>query len=219
MPRKRTALETALQEAKRIKTEVVAMGKAVAKSYRREVRQSIFSRMGGAFKQLILFLHVLTDDDGLVAEYCDQQRRRWKGLSQQQLIDVDEAMVYIHGQRLVPGTDEDIREQIDHKYYVAVVCWMAERALYRDLCYLNSKGISPPAHVLFERFPYGFPLEWQGTKVKHFLEKLASCPSARANWLRKFRAQWLATFRVLPQRPPISDQDIKRKVGNVMNTP
>ena len=212
MAPKRSALESALHEAKRLKKDVVAMSKVVQKNYRREVVQSVFSRMGGSFKLLILWLHVLSDDEGLVAEYCDQQRRRWKGLSQQQLIDTDEALAYIHGERLVPGTDERIRSNIDHKYHVAVVCWMAERALYRDLCYLNSKGISPPAHVLFERFPYGFPAEWQGTKVKQFLEKLASCPSARANWLRKFRTLWLATFRVLPQRPPINHQDIVRKV-------
>ena len=120
-------------------------------------------------------------------------------------------MTWIIEQKAIAFWQQRIAEQTEAKEYFQAAKWMAERHLYRDMCELNAKGISPPAQVLFDLFVVNWQEDILNDQVGAYLERLTTSESARSFCLRHFRQTWLATFRILPQRPPLKDKELKRK--------
>ena len=121
-------------------------------------------------------------------------------------------MTWITEQKAIAFWQQRIAEQTEAKEYFQAAKWMAERHLYRDMCELNAKGISPPAQVLFDLFVVNWQEDILNDQVGAYLERLSTSESARFVLVaRLFRQTWLATSRILPQRPPLEDKELKRK--------
>lgn len=209
--------ETMLQDMRQLKRDIRALEQDAQAMDNRERVKSVFAAMGGGFKIKLLYLHALTDDDELVHEYAQFQRRTWTGLSSHHNIDIDEMMTWINEQRATSFWQQRIADQTDAEQYFQAAKWMAERLLHQDLCELNAKGISPPAQVLFDLFVVNWRQDILNDKIRAYLDRLTTSASARSYWLRHFRQTWLATFRILPQRPPLKDEEVKRKVHGLRN--
>ena len=201
-----------LQDMRQLKRDIRALEQEAKTMDHREREKSVFAAMNGSFKIRLLYLHALTDDDALVHEYAQFQRRSWTGLSNDHNIDIEEMMGWINEQKATSFWQQRIVAQTDADEYFHAAKWMAERLLYRDLCELNTKGISPPAQVLFDLFVANWREDTLNEQCKGYLERLTISENARTYWLRHFRQTWLATFRILPQRPPLKDAEIIRKV-------
>jgi len=212
MPRPPTEQERILADLQHVHKDICFLERETTKRYKAEATHSVFSRMNGSFKIILMYVDILSGDDDVSYEFAEYERRHWKGLSMHAHVDRDEVLNYTASQRTTLDWAARVASTTHSDYYFAAAKWIAEKNVYLELCELNAKGVSPPAHVLLERFAVAWMPISINARVSAYLAYLSTNDSARNFWLLQFRDKWLASFRVLPQRPPLSDATVIRKV-------
>jgi len=174
---------------------------------------SMWKKLSWIVKRTYLALRTLTDDRQLSYYYLSQEVQRFKGnLPEDVDINIEEVEIYV-SRCLDDATRGDILYAVDYKDHFNAAKWLAEARLYYWLVGLNVKGVAPPAKEMFDKLASLWEMRSLGYRARTWLETINTEGRRRTKWLQEYRKRWLAVFMKMPARPPMTDADMRRKVG------
>ena len=176
-------------------------------------RTSTFKVMTGSWRATLMMVWVLTDDMDIAYDYSTFVRSNWKGINWNGWVNRDEMEGFLRTNRRIDSKWDDFKalEKADHNEHFNAALWIAEHKTFTDLSLMNAKGVTPPAHVIAELLESNFSESSRGPRAIAWLSRIHVNKHARKNWLTTFRRKWTVSFKVLPQRPPLSPEDIVHK--------
>ena len=206
-------LDEAIASAISERNELQRIAKSTKRTYDRIEHTSALKVMTGPWKRTLMMVYLLSNDFDTARDYCNYMRANWHGDNNTGWIDKAE-MVELISNNLrtnVPWKDYITIEHANRAEHWKAAFWLAEFKTYMDLIQLNTKGVTPPGHVIADLLESNFAESSKGARALTWFRRLHTEPGVRHSWLLTFRKKWGVGFRVLPQRAPLSDGDIQKK--------